>query len=573
MELVKFIPTQIFSIKELENDKSYDFVKGTELIEEMSSVSYGKRISSKIDEIGPGIKPGSALGIMFQCVISGTEEDCSQFAIDIFNVFEETFAKENILSYKYQPLFIGDTNYTKVQVLVFPLQGRVLNSKVWLTDENECPLVYNKILTYLSNEFEKDANYQLGKINNVPEIDSSHLQKDKELFYKALDKYANYKTETSFDMLDKITEKVIERYTLGSESLYFVNAMTGELTMEKFLSTVEAYLRERYPKLSDNDIQFVRMKFVVAIYGNHVLEPLIEDDNISDIKVIAPDKIRVKCAGKRMTSDVSFYNREDYIRFIQSLAIKNNIDLRKSAIHVFTDSYTSNKFILRFNITTQMINSVPYPYLHIRKIKKNKLSLDDLVECNMYDEKIKNYLRDKIQSAGGIVLCGKGSSGKTVLLNALIEEIPKSKAGLVIQESEELFSKHPDIMFQHVVEHGYNGLTYTLQDEARNGLLTDIDYFVIGEVKGGEAMYFINAAATGYKCWCTVHSASSESALDKLADYVMYESKYDKDQALYMLKDLDLIIFLKEFKIYEIIEIKDWDPVNHKFIFNQVFIR
>ena len=60
----------------------------------------------------------------------------------------------------------------------------------------------------------------------------------------------------------------------------------------------------------------------------------------------------------------------------------------------------------------------------------------------------------------------------------------------VIQENEELFSnKHPDLMFQHVVtSRRQNEIQFDLKDLARNGLLTDLDYFVIGEIKGGEAL-------------------------------------------------------------------------------------
>ena len=60
----------------------------------------------------------------------------------------------------------------------------------------------------------------------------------------------------------------------------------------------------------------------------------------------------------------------------------------------------------------------------------------------------------------------------------------------VIQENEELFSnKHPDLMFQHVVtSRRQNEIQFDLKDLARNGLLTDLDYFIIGEIKGGEAL-------------------------------------------------------------------------------------
>ena len=149
----------------------------------------------------------------------------------------------------------------------------------------------------------------------------------------------------------------------------------------------------------------------------------------------------------------------------------------------------------------------------------------------MLDEKIANYLIDRARNGKGLIFTGKGASGKTTLMNMLLDCIPFNKSGLVIQESEELFSDvHPHLLFEHIVSNG-TGVQYDLQDLARNGLLTDLDYFVTGEVKGAEAKYFINAADTGHRCWCSVHSPSSTDAVDKLADYVMYETKYSKEEA------------------------------------------
>ena len=126
------------------------------------------------------------------------------------------------------------------------------------------------------------------------------------------------------------------------------------------------------------------------------------------------------------------------------------------------------------------------------------------------DEAVANYLIWAAREAKGIVFTGKGSSGKTTLMNTLLEYTPCNASGLIIQESDELFSSKPEMTVEHITE------DYDLKDLAKNGLLTDIDYFIIGEVKGEEAMYFINACDTGNKAWCSVHSPNSEEAINKL---------------------------------------------------------
>lgn len=86
-------------------------------------------------------------------------------------------------------------------------------------------------------------------------------------------------------------------------------------------------------------------------------------------------------------------------------------------------------------------------------------------------------------------------------------------------------------------------------------------------------MYFINACDTGNKAWCSVHSPSSEEAINKLADYVMYASKYSRSEALYMLKELQVVVFMKNFKVAEISEVIGWDYEKKDLKYRTVFRR
>ena len=90
---------------------------------------------------------------------------------------------------------------------------------------------------------------------------------------------------------------------------------------------------------------------------------------------------------------------------------------------------------------TNFVTSTGLPYLHIRKIPKDKYSMDKLVELGMMDEIVKDFLIEQAKTSTGILFTGKGASGKTTLMNAMIEEIPHDKSVLVIQENEELFTE------------------------------------------------------------------------------------------------------------------------------------
>jgi len=91
------------------------------------------------------------------------------------------------------------------------------------------------------------------------------------------------------------------------------------------------------------------------------------------------------------------------------------------------------------------------------------------------------------------------------------------------------------------------------------GLLTDIDYIVIGEIKGEEALHFITAALTGCKGMTTIHSIDAKGALDKLADYCKWASDYSRGEILKLLSCVKTIVHVDDFQVQEIVVNHGWD--------------
>ena len=120
------------------------------------------------------------------------------------------------------------------------------------------------------------------------------------------------------------------------------------------------------------------------MWSYDVLDELIDDPTISDIKCISWDIVRIKRQGKRMTSDVKFRSKEHYNRFVEHAAIKNKVSISdQNALQNFVDKSSNPHAILRFNISTKFVNSTESPYLHIRKIPKTKYTLQQLIDAGM----------------------------------------------------------------------------------------------------------------------------------------------------------------------------------------------
>lgn len=371
---------------------------------------------------------------------------------------------------------------------------------------------------------------------------------------------------------DKLLDEVLEHFE-KKQSKSLMNVQRGIESKENILNEVQRFLEQK--RIDPIQSEEVKKQFEKYVWGYYILDDLINDPEISDIKVIGSSNVRIKRLGERMTSDVRFKSDDELKRFTSVVAVKNKINISDiNAISTFTDKESNKDFILRFNISTEYINSTNTPYIHIRKIPKKKYTREEIIKVGLVTEEQLDFLIAKVRYGNGLFFTGKGASGKTTLMNYLIDQIPHNNSGLVIQENEELFSDtHPDLMFQKVkTSRGEGKIQYTLKDLAINGLLLDLDYFGIGEIKGGEALYFLNASYTGHKVMGSGHGVSSTEAIGKLVDYMKYESDYSRTDLMKMLKSLDTVVFLKDFKVQEISEIVGFNEKIQDLDYNMVFL-
>ncbi len=308
------------------------------------------------------------------------------------------------------------------------------------------------------------------------------------------------------------------------------------------------------------------------LWGYYILDELVNDKDVSDIRVLSWNYIRYKNKGVRKKARLTFIDKDDYEQFISMLSVRNKKSLNDlNAITYFTDQTSNPLFILRINICTNYVCNHESPILIIRKIPKEKYTIEELIKRKMLTREVADYLIDKAVNSQGIIFTGKGASGKTTLLNTLLEHIDEGQSGVVIQENDELFisektdengNTYPsrDIAFLHTVNmQGEGKIEYSLEELTRNGLRMDIDYFIIGEIKGNEAGGFSMASYTGHKCWATVHGMNSYEGINKLADYIKQATGYSFTDCLKKLIGIDIVVYMSNFKVCEITEIRGYD--------------
>ena len=145
-------------------------------------------------------------------------------------------------------------------------------------------------------------------------------------------------------------------------------------------------------------------------------------------------------------------------------------------------------------------------------------------------------------------------------------------AVLVTQQADELTTqRHPDMMFLHSLPGTMESkVNYDLKHISIAGLTMDVDCFIIGEIKGEEALYLLNAACTGQLCAATIHASAADKAADKLVDYAMYDSRYSRDELMRMMDCFQTIIFMEHYKVRQIYACKGWNEEQKNLVYERL---
>ena len=395
-----------------------------------------------------------------------------------------------------------------------------------------------------------------------------------DLIYNLKTKDMELETLTSYEIFQKVFRDVMN-YVSGTEYYHYCQSLKGDDTdADEFLDYLENFIISNYVeknKFYREDLKKMREKLYRSLYQLYIVQDLIDDPLVTDVKITAPDSIRARVHGKAYLSNIHFIDEKDYLRFVNSIAIRNNIS-EDVPSQTFTDTHDNN-YILRFSLTSAYVNSVNYPYLHIRKVARKKPMSDDLIKAGMFDEKIRDYLIDCGKNSRGVVFAGPPGSGKTVCLNWFLEDAYEQSAEiLVIQENDELFGYRKGVMFEHVVNYTRGKKEpVSLEKLGQLALVSGVNVFIIGEAKGAEICSAITLSNSGCRTAITIHSPSSTETVEKMADLAMRGYAQSHTEALRMLKSFQTIVYLENFAIKEISEIIGYDEENNKMLYKPIY--
>lgn len=243
------------------------------------------------------------------------------------------------------------------------------------------------------------------------------------------------------------------------------------------------------------------------------LEPLINDDQVTEIVINRSDSIWFESGGKLHLFDDHFFSLLTYEHFLQRLYLE--IGMEPSLNNPFLDSYWKGH---RIHIVSNYRHKNSDAKLTIRKHKISNWTLSELLNKNWCSNEEAKMLSELILHRKNFLVIGPTGAGKTSVLRALLSECPNNDRILVIEDSLEIGEINPS--GTHLITRfDSRGLLpdITLTDLVRQSLRMRPNRIVIGEVRGGEAKDLLMALATGHEGSAgTLHAANPNQALIRL---------------------------------------------------------
>ena len=296
----------------------------------------------------------------------------------------------------------------------------------------------------------------------------------------------------------------------------------GEDSREQIKNIISTYVAREMNNNRQTLTRIERQSLIDDIsnelLGLGPLEPLLQDESITEIMVNGPHSIFVEQNGKLKLTDIHFYDNSHLMSIIERILTPLGRRVDESSPLVDARLVDGS----RVNIIIPPLSLVG-PAVTIRKFSKTAFSMNDLVNFGTLGANMSLFLEACVKARLNILVSGGTGSGKTTTLNALSAFIPSDDRIVTIEDAAEL-----RLQQQHVVTlesrpanlEGNGAIT--IRDLVRNSLRMRPDRIIVGEVRSGEALDMLQAMNTGHDgSLTTAHANSPRDVLSRLETMVL----------------------------------------------------
>ncbi len=254
------------------------------------------------------------------------------------------------------------------------------------------------------------------------------------------------------------------------------------------------------------------------VLGYGPLEPLLARDDIADVMVNGAATTFIEVGGKVQKTSVRFADNTQLMNICQRIV--SQVGRRVDESSPICDARLPDGS--RVNVIAPPL-AIDGAALTIRKFKKDRLKLQQLVEFGSITPDAKTILEIIGRVRCNVLISGGTGSGKTTLLNCLTGSIDEDERIITCEDSAELQLQQPHVVRLETRPPNLEGEgEITMRDLVKNCLRMRPERIIVGEVRGPEAFDLLQAMNTGHDgSMGTLHSNSPREAISRLESMIM----------------------------------------------------
>jgi len=275
-----------------------------------------------------------------------------------------------------------------------------------------------------------------------------------------------------------------------------------------------------------------------------VIEPLMEDDAITDIMVNGADRIFYVKNGKMRRCQSVFESEERLEDLIQQIV--GSVNRTVNEADPIADARLPDGS--RVSVVLPPV-SLSGAVLTIRKFRNDPITMEEMIRWGSADETIAAFLREAVSNRRNIFVCGGTSSGKTTLLNILSSYIDPSERVITIEDSAELQLRGlPNVVTMETRNSNHSGSReISMRDLIKASLRMNPDRIIIGEVRDAAAADMLSGLNTGHSGMSTGHANSCRDMLRRIENMVLTGGDMPLEAIRQQIASaLDLMVFLEK---------------------------
>jgi pilus assembly protein CpaF len=259
-------------------------------------------------------------------------------------------------------------------------------------------------------------------------------------------------------------------------------------------------------------------QIAAEILGFGPLQPLLEDETITEIMVNGAKNIYVERTGKLHRVPVSFESNDHVMRIIDRIVAPLGRRIDESSPYVDARLPDGS----RVNAVIPPISLIG-PVLTIRKFFKTPITLEQLIKFGTITPEALQFLKACVESRLNIIISGGTGSGKTTLLNILSQFIPNDERIVTIENAAELQLRQEHVVTLESRPANIEGKgEITIRQLVINALRMRPDRIIVGEIRDDAALDMLQAMNTGHDgSMTTAHSNSPRDTLARIETMVL----------------------------------------------------